>query len=147
MTYDQMKYELGDYLRCKRIYERHKRELALTESKMKSAGISVDYSKPRIKSSVAGNAAYAHWIEEAMFIRKQLEAEAKEVIAAKDALIHIIDRLESQDQKDILRYKYLNGWPWYEIGRVMNYSPEWARHVCYQAIRILADKTTTHNHP
>lgn len=145
MTYDQMKYNLGDYLRCKRIFERHKRELAMIESRMKSAGTSVDYSKPRIKQSAAGNAAYAAWIEEAMFLRKQLKDEEVEVKAAKKKIIRIIERLQSQDQKDVLRYKYVNGWPWYEIGKVMNYSPEWARHVCYQAIRILAEKTTTHN--
>lgn len=146
MTYEQMKFKLGDYLRCCKEYEKHVRELELLKEKLRHAGITVDISKPKVKTSAAGHAAYAEWIEDAMFREKQLEEEIRECRLAKKTLEQIIDILEDHDQQSVLRYKYLNGWNWNEIGRVMNYSRDWARHVCYDAIKTLSIKSTTHNH-
>ena len=146
MTYEQMKFKLGDYLRCRKVYKRHMRELELLEAKLLHVGSTVNNSQPKVKKSAAGNAAYAEWIENAMFMAKQLKDEKKEVRQAKKAVARIINRLESQEEKDVLRYKFLHGWRWNEIARVMNFSEDWARHISYQAIRTLAEKTTTHNH-
>ena len=146
MNYEQMKFSLGDYIRARRLHERHTRELRLIEMKLESVGIGIDYSKPTVKTSSSSNAAYADWITEAMFISRQLEEEAREVKAAKKDVLTLIDSLEDTDHRDVMRYKYINGWRWSEIGRIMGYSSDWARHKCYEGIRMLAEKSTTHNH-
>ena len=146
MTYEQMKFRLGDYVRCRRFYERHRRELILIEQKLKAVGISIDYSKPNVKTSAPGNAAYADWITDAMFIRKQLAEEETEVVKARDSVNRLINMLTDLDQKDVLRYKYVMDWQWREIGKIMGYSPDWVRHKSYEAVKCLAEKTTTHNH-
>lgn len=152
MTYERMKFMLGDYLRCRKVYDRHVRELALMNSKLEYVGISIDYSKPRVKGPAAGNAAYAEWITEAMFLSRQLETEAVEVSSAREKTKALIDSLDDAVHKDVLRYKYINGWRWDEIARVMGYSVEHTRHTGYEAVRILAamsenkKKITTHNH-
>lgn len=147
MTYEQMKFCLGDYVRTSRIHERHKRELKMIETKLESVGIGIDYSKPAVKTSSSSNAAYADWITEAMFLSRQLKDEAREVQAAKKTVSTLIDTLSDTDCKDVMRYKYINDWRWSEIGSVMGYSCDWARHKCYEGIRKLAEKSTTHNHP
>lgn len=141
MTYEQMKFTMGDYLRCRRIHERHKRELELLQSKLVSVGISIDYSKPKVKSSGSGNAAYADWITEAMFLADEIRREADEVASARIQVEKRIAQLKDPEKEDVLRYKYINAWTWREIGQVAGYTDHRARHLCYEAIRELADKS------
>lgn len=145
-AYNRMKFRLGDYIRCRRFYVRHFKELEILERKIEAAGLSIDYTKPKVKTSVTGNAAYTDWVIDAIDLKAQLIAERDELIRAKEATKRLIDNIEDEDQKDVLQYKYLRGWKWQEIGKVMGYSSDWARHKCYEAVKILAEKSTTQNH-
>ena len=48
-----------------------------------------------------------------------------------------IDALENEGQRDVLRYRYLNGWDWRSIAQRMHYSQDWVKHMHTRALEAL----------
>ena len=46
-----------------------------------------------------------------------------------------IDLLSDRAQREVLSYRYLNGWEWKDIARQMNYSVDWVKHIHARAMR------------
>ena len=67
-----------------------------------------------------------------MAIRAGIYAEAlKEIEAA-------IDAVPEQTCRDVLRYRYLNGWSWNRIERATHYSGSYLYQVHSRAVRMIA---------
>ena len=50
-----------------------------------------------------------------------------------------IDVLPDRAQREVLSYRYLNGWEWKDIARRMNYSVDWVKHIHARAMREMGD--------
>ena len=64
-------------------------------------------------------------------VDRRIDAVAAQALEAERR----IDALDSAGQREVMRYRYLNGWEWKEIARRMNYSTDWVKHVHTRAIR------------
>ena len=64
---------------------------------------------------------------------KRIDEVAKQELAAMD----LIDVLDTPRQRELLGYRYLNGWAWKEIAQRMGYSMDWVKHMHANAVREL----------
>jgi DNA-directed RNA polymerase specialized sigma24 family protein len=70
-------------------------------------------------------------------LQRALDREIDEVVRQELAAMGQIDALADPIHREVLRYRYLNGWEWKEIARRMGYSPDWVKHVHSDAIRAV----------
>ena len=70
-------------------------------------------------------------------LQRELDRRIDEAARQELAAQALIDALDDAKQREILRYRYLNGWEWKEIAARMGYSPDWLKHVHAQALREL----------
>ena len=66
-------------------------------------------------------------------IDRRIDAVAEQTLAAE----RLIDTVSDANQRDVLRYRYLDGWEWKEIARRMNYSTDWVKHVHGKALKAM----------
>ena len=71
-------------------------------------------------------------------IDRRIEAVAEQTLAAERS----IDAVKDVNQREVLRYRYLNGWDWQEIARRMNYSTDWVKHIHGQALKAMEARGT-----
>lgn len=64
-------------------------------------------------------------------VDRRIDAVAEQALEAERR----IDALDSAGQREVMRYRYLNGWEWKEIARRMNYSTDWVKHVHTRALK------------
>lgn len=71
-----------------------------------------------------------------MKIRADIYAEVlKEIEAA-------IDAVPDQNYRDLLRYRYMNGWSWHKIGKKLHFAESWLYQMhtrALQAVTVPAD--------
>ena len=70
-------------------------------------------------------------------LQQALDREIDEVVRQELAAMARIDALADPRQREVLRYRYLNGWAWKEIARRMGYSTDWVKHLHADAIRAV----------
>jgi len=70
-------------------------------------------------------------------LQQALDREIDEVARQELAAMAQIDALDDPRQREVLCYRYLNGWKWAEIARRMGYSPDWVKHMHADAIRAV----------
>ena len=75
-------------------------------------------------------------------LRLQRELDRRIDAAAKYELeaMRRIDALEDPGQREVLRYRYLNGLGWKEIAVRMNLSLDWVKHMHGKALKALGDQ-------
>lgn len=75
-------------------------------------------------------------------VQLQQELDRRIDAAAKYELesMRLIDALEDMGQRDVLRYRYLNGLGWKEIAVRMKYSQDWVKHVHGKALKALRER-------
>ena len=68
----------------------------------------------------------------------ELEKEIDERIAEYAAKVFeieaVIDAVADQQYRDVLRYRYLNGWSWQKIAERMHFSQDWLWHLHARAL-------------
>lgn len=73
-----------------------------------------------------------------------LEREVGERIEAYAALVREVDRrieaLEDQSQREVMQYRYLNGWSWKIIAMKMGFSREWVWRLHARALARLDEQ-------
>jgi DNA-directed RNA polymerase specialized sigma24 family protein len=75
--------------------------------------------------------------EEMEKLQRALDREIDEAVRQELAAMGQIDALADPRHREVLRYRYLNGWEWKEIARCMGYSPDWVKHMHSEAIRAV----------
>ena len=70
-------------------------------------------------------------------LQRELDRAIDEVAQRQLAAKRRIDALDDPGQRDVLYYRYLNGWAWKEIAARMKLSTDWVKHVHARAIRAL----------
>jgi DNA-directed RNA polymerase specialized sigma24 family protein len=71
-------------------------------------------------------------------IDRRIDAVAEQTLAMERS----IDAVKDVNQREVLRYRYLNGWDWREIARRMNYSTDWVKHIHSQALKAMEVRGT-----
>lgn len=70
-------------------------------------------------------------------LQRELDRAIDEVALRQLAAKRQIDALDDPGQRDVLYYRYLNGWAWKEIAARMKLSTDWVKHVHARAIKAL----------
>ena len=68
-------------------------------------------------------------------LQQELDARAGEYAARVMDVERRIDALGDDLRRDVLRYRYLNGWSWREIAARTGFSQDWLKHVHARAVR------------
>ena len=70
-----------------------------------------------------------------------LERELDERIVAYAEQVRaveaVIDAVGDAQYRDLLKYRYLNGWPWKKIAERMRFSKDWVWHLHQKALRAV----------
>ena len=62
------------------------------------------------------------------------EEGVKQVQAYKD-IAYKINKLENQDEKDVMFYRYIKGFDWWKIAQIMDYSERWIYELHGKALK------------
>ncbi len=68
-------------------------------------------------------------------LERELDARIAEYAEKVRAIERVIDAVEDAQYRDVLRYRYLNGWGWQKVADRMHFSQDW---VCRLHARALA---------
>lgn len=72
---------------------------------------------------------------------RALERELDGKIAAYADLVReieaAIDAVGDAQYRDLLKYRYLNGWPWQKVAERMKFSKDWVWHMHRKALRAV----------
>lgn len=119
MTRQEVRDELKKYKSAKTRYMRTKRELEELETLIES--VSVDYSKPRVKSTPK-NDNLANSVDRLYRLHRQIVDDGNDAIDAIFYVTGLIDKVIDEKQKDILHRRYVDLDYWEGIARDTNYS-------------------------
>ena len=70
-------------------------------------------------------------------LQRELDLCIDTVARQELAAMRQIETLDDPGQKEVLRYRYLNGWAWKEIARRMDFSQDWVKHIHTQAMKAM----------
>ena len=70
-------------------------------------------------------------------LQQALDRQIDEAVRQEQAAMRQIEALADPRQREVLCYRYLNGWKWKEIAARMGYSPDWVKHMHADAIRTM----------
>lgn len=119
MTRQEVRDELKKYKSAKTRYMRTKRELEELETLIES--VSVDYSKPRVKSTPK-NDNLANSVDRLYRLHRQITQDGNDAIDAMFYVRDLISKAGDEQQKEILYRRYVDLDFWEFIARDTNYS-------------------------
>lgn len=67
----------------------------------------------------------------------ELYEEGMEQVQTYNKIAHRIQLLESEDERDVLFYRYIKGMSWWEIAQAMDYSERWIYELHGRALKKL----------
>ena len=70
-------------------------------------------------------------------LQQALDRQIDEAVRQELAAMRQIEALADPRQREVLSYRYLNGWKWKEIAMRMGYSTDWVKHIHADAIRAM----------
>ena len=68
---------------------------------------------------------------------RELDARVAEYAARAREIERAIDAVEDGEYRDLLKYRYLNGWSWQRIARQMYVSEDWVWRLHRRALRAV----------
>ena len=74
-------------------------------------------------------------------MQRELDQRAGEYARRVAEVERRIDAMEDALQRDVLRYRYLNGWSWREISARTGLSQDWLKHVHARAVKNIFPAT------
>lgn len=117
---EKKKEYLRDYLKHVRRIRRIETELAELRSMRTSTSVNNDgMPHGSGRSDLSGYAAELDQLETCLY-----EEMRRRCVAYKD-IANQINSVISENEKDVLFYRYIKGFEWWEIAEKMNYSERW----------------------
>lgn len=126
---DLKKEYLGSYRGHVRRINRIESELA--ELRVMRATISVNNDGMPHGSGQADLSGYAAELDD--LERKLLKERYERIVTYQDIACRI-KKLKSENEKDVLFYRYIAGLAWWEIAEKMNYSERWVHKIHGRAL-------------
>ena len=113
--YLKQAYRLNELIRCN--------QKELDELHILSRSIpGIDYSVDRVQGSSSGEAGYTKIIEKIIELENAIKADIDRMLSLKLEIRTVIDAVQDNEQKLLLKYKYLNFMSWEDICEEMNVS-------------------------
>ena len=72
-------------------------------------------------------------------LERELDGRITEYAERVREIERVIDAVEDGQYRDLLKYRYLNGWSWQQISERMSFSQDWLWHLharALQAVRV-----------
>ena len=124
----QTKQYLRQAYRLNELIEGNKKELA--ELKAMATSIpSVDYSKDVVQTSKEANASFTKIINKALELERMIHEDTEKMLCLKIEIRRTIDTVEDNEEKLLLRLRYLNFMHWDEVCEAMSISPRTAHRI------------------
>ncbi len=123
---EQLSEKKKRYLRGYRISIRRLKRLQseLTEVRSMKLGVSVNYDgMPHGSNGTGGLSGYAADLDK---LERGIQAERYRRIKNYKSIKKCIDGLEDDRESDVLFYRYIKGFEWYQVAEVMGFSE---RHI------------------
>ena len=99
----------------------NKKELA--ELKLLSVSIpGIDYSKDKVQTSPSDDAGYTKIVEKIIDLEETIKADIDKLLALMIEIRSVIDAVQDNEQKLLLKHRYLNFMTWDDICDEMNVS-------------------------
>ena len=70
-------------------------------------------------------------------LERELDGRIAEYASLVRQIEGTIDAVEDAQYRDVLRYRYLNGWNWQRIAERMNFSQDWLWHLHARALKAV----------
>ena len=139
----QVKQYLRQAYRLNELIEGNKKELE--ELKLMSTTIpSIDYSKDVVQTSKEADASFTKIIHKALELERLIHEDTEKMICLKIEIRKTIDSVQDNEEKLLLRLRYLNFMQWDDVCDIMNISPRTAHRIHGSALMhvVLKDGTT-----
>lgn len=133
MTNGEKKAVLSQYRAIERRINRLKGEKAAWADKAMAATSSFS-DTPR---GGRGGDKIQGAVEKIMEIEEKLDREIDAQVDLRNRIEAAVERLESEKLRDIVRYKYIDGFKFEKIAATMHLDPRWVRRLHNRALNIL----------
>jgi RNA polymerase sigma factor (sigma-70 family) len=87
-----------------------------------SSGVSGSSFEPHYNPNRPTEAPFVRYLEKIDEIQRSVEEKVAYLIKLRDEINSRIDMLDNREEQLLLRYRYLDGCTWEEIGRMLNVS-------------------------
>lgn len=94
----------------------------------------IDYSKERVQSSPAGDAGFTRIISKVIELEQAINDDTERMLSLKLEIRETINSLNDNDEKLLLRYRYLNFMQWDDICDSMKVSMRTAHRIHASAL-------------
>lgn len=113
--YLQQAYRLNELIEC------NKQELA--ELRLLSDSIpGIDYSKDKVQGSSSGSAGFTNIVEKIVELENSIRIDIEKLLSLKLEIRTVINSVKDNDEKLLLKHRYLNFLTWEGISEEMNIS-------------------------
>lgn len=133
--YDYMnaKQYLKQAYRLDELIRSNKEELDNLKELSTSVG-AIDYAKDRVQTSADNDAAYTRQVMQIVELERAINEDIEKLYALKLEIRTAINEVIDQDEKLLLRSRYLNFMPWDDICSEMNISMRTAHRIHHDAL-------------
>lgn len=101
-----------------------------------ASGISaVNYDRDRVQTSRNTDAPFVKPLEKLWTLEDKISDELTVLSSLKEQIREVIESIDNTDERLVLKYRFILGMTWEEIGCDMNADPRTARRWCNKALQ------------
>ncbi len=121
-------YRLNELIQC------NKKELA--DLRLLSDSIpGVDYSKDKVQTSPSGDAGFTKIVEKIIELEEAIKTDIEKLLSLMIEIRNVINDVQDNEEKLLLKHRYLNFMSWDEICDEMNVSMRTAHRIHSSALQ------------
>ena len=125
--YLKQAYRLNELIQCD--------QQELDELRVLSRSLSgTDYSKDRVQTSPSTDAGYTKIVHKMMVLEDAINTEIENMLSLKLEIRTVINAVQDNEEKLLLKYRYLNFLSWEKICDEMNISMRTAHRIHVEAL-------------
>lgn len=95
----------------------------------------IDYSKDKVQVSASGDASYTNIIAKTLELEKAIKSDIEKLLSLKLEIRTVIGEVEFNEEKLLLKCRYLNFMSWDDICKEMNVSMRTAHRIHASALQ------------
>ena len=81
-----------------------------------ASGISSPQLTERVQTSPSGDAPFIRSLDKVMELEERIKKEVDTLVALKEEIRRVITAVEDTDERMVLKYRYIHGYTWDQIG-------------------------------
>ena len=120
--YLKQAYRLNELIQC------NKQEL--DDLRVLSSSLpGIDYSKDRVQTSSSGEAGYTKIVDKIINLENAINADIEKILSLKLEIRTVINEVQDNEERLLLKHRYLNFMSWDDICEEMNISMRTAHRI------------------